>query len=138
MQTHTTNYYDTFIEIAEDSAAASGTVPPLKKNGPSVANIQYDLISQHPYKYTSDDILFQVYALRNDLNADELAAARAQFFSKGQPCMRASPLTKTYGWGIHCNEVGKIALYGRETEAYEAFQQEAKLKKVKAMRSKKA
>ena len=40
--------------------------------------------------------------------------ARKQFFSKGQPCFRASPLTKQLGWGVHCDKNGKVALYGIE------------------------
>ncbi len=97
--------------------------------------MQYDLISKHPYKYTSDDIFFQVYADKNDLTKAEYKQAREQFFSKGQPCFRASPLTKTYGFGVHSDSNGKIALYGMETEEYQKFLTDTKIKKVKAMRS---
>src|SRR5690606_9557140 len=98
---HTTNYFDTFIEAAEDTRVAAGTPPTLKNGNQTVATLQYDLIAQRPYQYTSDDILFQVYAQRNDLTKAEYEQARKQFFSKGQACLRASPLTKTYGFGIH-------------------------------------
>lgn len=65
----------------------------------------------------------------------EYEQARAQFFSKGQACLRASPLTKTYGFGIHSNAEGKVALYGMETAAYEKLWADPNVKKVKAMRS---
>jgi Family of unknown function (DUF6157) len=136
MKIHTTNYTDTFIAIADDSPATQGEVPPTKGDTRTVANIQYDMISKLPYKYTSDDVLFQVYAERNDLTKSELAKAREQFFSKGQPCLRASPLTKRYGWGVHCNKDGKVALVGCETSEYKKFLADKTLEVVKAMKSK--
>lgn len=131
---HTTNYFDTFIEVAPDTKANSGTPPPSKEKK-TVAQMQYDLIANNPYQYSSDDILFQVYADRNDLNESEYKQAREQFFSKGQPCLRTSPLTKTYGYGIHSNKNGKIALYGMETREYANFITDSGVVKVKAMKS---
>ena len=93
------------------------------------------MISKYPYKYTSDDILFQVYADRNDLTKSEYKQAREQFFSKGQPCFRASPLTKRYGWGVHNDKDGKIALFGSETAGYKKLSKDKTLKIVKAMKS---
>ena len=135
MKVHTTNYTNTFIEVAEDCPALSGEAPPSKGDAKTVAGIQYELLHNHPYQYTSDDVLFRVYALKNDLTESELAAAREGFFSKGQPCFRASPLTKRYGWGVHCDKEGKIALYGRETEAYRKLAGDNNLKVLKAMKS---
>jgi len=135
MKQHTTNYYDTFIQVADDCPAEQGTPPLLRGGKRSIANYQYDLLKDHPYRYTSDDLFFEVFARRKDLPAAGLEAARRQFFAKGQPCFRASPLTKTYGWGVHCDGEGRIALYGRETEAYERFSNQEGLTVVKAMRS---
>ncbi|WP_333851914.1 DUF6157 family protein [Epilithonimonas sp.] len=136
MKTHSTNYFDTFIEIAEDTKADSGIKPPTKDKK-TVAEMQYELIAKNPYKFTSDDIFFQIFADRNDLTEAEYKRARDQFFSKGQPCFRASPLTKTYGFGIHNDSNGKIALYGMETKEYQQFLADTKIKKVKAMKSSK-
>lgn len=135
MKEHTTNYFNTFIQVADDSPAVAGEVPPVKADNKTAANIQFELVKQHPYKYTSDDVLFTVYAQKNDLTKSELKKAREQFFSKGQPCFRASPLTKRYGWGMHSDENGKIALYGCETAAYKKFSEDKKLTVVKAMKS---
>ncbi|MFV8347960.1 DUF6157 family protein [Flavobacterium sp. ZB4P13] len=135
MKVHTTNYFDTFIEIAEDTKVDCGTKPPVKENR-TIAEMQYDLIARNPYKFTSDDILFQVFADRNDLTKTEYKQAQEQFFSKGQACLRASPLTKTYGFGIHFDSKGKIAIYGAETPEYAKFTTDNNLKKVKAVRSK--
>ena len=135
MKIHTTNYENTFITVSDDSPAVSGEVPPVKADAKTVANIQFGMISKNPYKFSSDDVLFHVYAERNDLTESELAEARKQFFAKGQPCFRASPLTKRYGWGIHHNEDGKIAAFGCETDEYEKFLNDKNIKVVKAMKS---
>ena len=97
--------------------------------------MQFDMVSKHPYRFTSDDVLFQVYATRNELTESELGKAQESFFSKGQPCFRASPLTKRYGWGVHCDKEGKMAIYGRETDEYERFVNDTSVKVVKAMKS---
>lgn len=91
-----------------------------------------------PYKFTSDDIFFKVFAQRNNLQKSELLAARKSFFSKGQPCFRSSSLTKKYGWGIHNNNEDKVGMYGVETSEYKKFLDDKALKIVVAMRSKKA
>ncbi len=134
MKLHTTNYFDTFIEIADDSAADCGTVPPSKEKK-TVAEMQYELIAKNPYKYTSDDVLFMVYVERNDLKKAEYKQAREQFFSKGQACFRASPLTKKYGFGVHFDNKGKMAIFGKETEEYQKFLKDKRCRKVKAMNS---
>ena len=97
--------------------------------------MQFEMISKNPYKYTSDEILFQVFAEKNDLTESEREEARAQFFSKGQACLRASPLTKRYGWGIHFVQEGKIELYISESQEYKRFIEDESLKIVKAMKS---
>jgi hypothetical protein len=118
---HTTNYFNTFIEIAEDCKADKGEMPPLKGDKKSVANLQFDMLYENPYKYTSDDVLFGAFAIRKEFDKREIDEQREHYFSKGQPCFRASPLTKIYGWGIHSNEEGKIAMYGVETEEYQKY-----------------
>lgn len=136
MKVRTTNYFDTFIEVAEDTKTDQGTKPPPKTKK-TVAEMQYDMIANNPYKYTSDDVFFQVFANRKDLTKDEHEQARKQFFSKGQPCFRASPLTKTYGFGVHSDNKGKIALFGMETPEYQKLLTDTNIKKVKAMKSSK-
>lgn len=137
MKTHTTNYKNTLVAIADDCPVTSGEIPPVKLNATTIANIQFDILNEHPYKYTSDDVLFQVYAIKNNIPKSSLKAEREAFFSKGQPCFRTSPLTKRYGWGIHNNAEEKIALIGCETEAYKKLLQNKSIKVVKAMKSSK-
>lgn len=133
---HTTNYVNTLIEIAEDSAATTGLIPPVKGNKKTVASLQYEMLAGHPYEYTSDEVLFGVFATRKEIPQNQLAEAREQFFAKGQPCFRASPLTKTYGWGVHSNAAGKIAMYAVDSDEYQALVTDDAVVKKKAMRSK--
>lgn len=137
MKIHSSNYYNAFIEIAEDCPISNGEIPPIKAENRTVANIQFEMVSNNPYKFTSDDILFQVFADRNDLTKSEYKEAREQFFSKGQPCFRASPLTKRYGWGVHYDKAGKMAIYGVDSPEYEKFSKDKTLKVIKAMKSNK-
>lgn len=137
MKIHSTNYQNTFIDLAEDCPVNEGQVPPLKGENKSVANLQFDMIIKHPYKYTSDDILFTVYAERNNIPKSQLKEAREQFFSKGQPCLRTSPLTKRYGWAVHSDDKGKVALYAAGSNEYKKLLKDKSLKVVKAMRSSK-
>lgn len=131
---HSTNYADTFIAVAEDCKAAAATVPP-EKQGPTAARMQFELIYNNPYRFTSDDVLFAIYAARNRLAPEELEARRAEFFSRGQACLRASPLAKSYGWGIHHDGEGRVALYARGSEEYDQLRADDSLKQLKAMRS---
>jgi hypothetical protein len=134
---NTTNYFNTFIEVAEDCPATHGEIPPVKRSQ-TVASLQYNMLHNHPYKYTSDDVLFAVFAARNQIPEEDLAEQRQLFFAKGQPCFRASPLTKRYGWGVHSNDQGKIAFFGVETEAYQEMVANKAIVKKKAMRSSRA
>ena len=131
-----TNYFNTLIEIAEDCPVQQGEMPPVKGEKKSVANLQFDMLYDHPYEYTSDDVLFSVYAMRKEIARADREEERRRYFSKGQPCFRASPLTKRYGWGIHSNAEGKISMISSDSPTYQQLQQDASVTKTKAMRSK--
>lgn len=137
MKIHTTNFINAFIEVSEDCPATKAKVPEEKNGKKTIASLEYEIIKQHPYKFTSDDVLFQVYAERNNIIQQNLKEEKEKFFSRGQACFRASPLTKAYGWGIHNNEDAKIALYGIGTKEYEKFLKDNSVQKVKAMRNRK-
>jgi len=130
-----TNYKDTFITASPDSVATQGKEPAAAH---SIAGMQYALLREKPYTLTSDDLLFKVHARRNNIADAEHQGAREAFFSKPQACLRASPLVKQYGWGLHHDENGRVAAFGIETEEYRAFQNNSDLKIVPGMRSRKA
>ncbi len=129
---HTTNYVNTFIEVAEDCKAEVGVAPPER---PTVARMQYDMLRAAPYRLTSDELIFAIYAERNGIPAEERERRRAEFFSRGQPCLRSSPLAKSYGWGLHFDADGRVAIYPRGSEEYERLRRDPALRHLKAMRS---
>lgn len=134
---HSTDYVDTFIEVAEDCPATTGEVPPQAEPA-TVAGLQYALLHGHPYERTSDDVVFTVFAQRNGIPKKDFAKRRTEFFSKGQPCLRSSPLTKRYGWGVHSDANGRIAIYPLGSKEYVRLSRDAGVKHLKAMRSKRA
>jgi hypothetical protein len=66
---HTTNYYNTFIEVAEDCPALSAEIPPQKGEAKTVANLQFELIAENPYTFTSDEVIFKVLHSKTSLVA---------------------------------------------------------------------
>ncbi len=129
---------NTFITAADDSPATMGRVPPRGEGERTIARLHYELLSEHPYEFDIDSLVFEVHCLRNHIAPEHRDAHREAFFSKGHPCMRASPLTKTYGYGAHYDGAGRIAIYPVDSRAYAKFVAAPDVHKEKAMRSKRA
>lgn len=128
----TTNYVRTFMTASPDCPVARGTVP--TKLG-SIAQLQHALLSDQPYRFTSDELLFEVHAIRNGIDAAERAREYEAFLAKSRACLRASPLVKQFGWGLHHDEHGRVAAYGCETDAYRELSERSDLKIVAGVRS---
>ncbi|MEZ5758546.1 MAG: DUF6157 family protein [Emcibacteraceae bacterium] len=129
-----TNYYNTFITVSPDSDATEGTVPEKEI---TIAGLQYSLINSAPYTLNSDDILFKIHTEKNNLKNEDIDLNRDIFFSKPKACLRTSPLVKKFGWGLHYDENGMIAIYGVETEKYKKMTCRKDLKIIPGMRSRK-
>ncbi|MVZ65152.1 hypothetical protein GQF61_04755 [Sphingobacterium sp. DK4209] len=134
---HSTNYYNSLITVAEDCKVSHGTIPKESPEKLTVANYHFQLINQNPLALESDDIIFNTHVLRKDITTSEIAAERSTFFSKGQACLRTSPLTKTYGWGIYFDEKGRVKLVDSASEEYFQLIEDKTIKKIPAMRSSK-
>lgn len=139
---HTTNMPNTLIRVAEDCPARTGEEPPLHGGKVTVAGLQYEMIANAPYKFTSDDVIFATSVAGRQLGAKAGAKAyslaRNVFFSKGQACLRASGLGKRFGWGIHADDDGRVAIYAVDSEGYEALARDPKVAQTRATRSKRA
>lgn len=133
---HTTNYRNTFITIADDSPTTTAEIPPERRSDPTVARRQFEMLLDSPYRHTSDDVIFTVHADRKGIPASDRGAERDRFFSKGQACLRTSPLARRYGWGIHHDDDGRIALVPAGSEEYERLASDPSVTRLKAMRSK--
>jgi len=84
MKQHTTNYIDTLIEVAEGCPVQAAEAPPAKQPK-SAARLAYEMLIGDPYRYTSDDVLYETMGSPKGLS-------RKAFFAKPQPCLRASAL----------------------------------------------
>jgi hypothetical protein len=116
------NYIDTFIQVAKDCPVTSGVVPTMRGKKKQAHLIQYELISQNPYLYTQEDVLWETHVRHKELLESQVTPdQRRQFLSKPQPCLRASALPKKYGWGFHFDREGRVALYAMESEEYRRF-----------------
>ena len=75
MRQHTTNYTDTLIEVAADCPVKKVEAPG-DRAPKTAARIAYEMISAHPYWYTSDDVVYEMNGKRKGVSGEE-------FFSKG-------------------------------------------------------
>lgn len=135
-------YFNTLIGVSPDTKATAGTVLPARVAPKSVATLEYELIAGAPCTHTHEDVQFAVHLARTRastlLGADAPSISRAEFFSKSHACMRASALPKTYGWGLHFDDHGRVALVGVETDRYRQLASDPSLTHMPAMRSKRA
>jgi hypothetical protein len=134
---------DTFVLVAPDCPASAAIVPRARPSGPTVAALQHEFLTTRPYVLTLEDLMLAVRAHREGIAPAEAQARaaelRVQLLGKPYPCMRASPLPKIYGWGVHHDGEGRIALYGVESEEYARFAAGGPgLQVVAAMRNKRA
>lgn len=136
------NYYQTFIAVADDCPVTSSVVPTARGGQKTVAVLQYELLAGNPHGMTQEDVLFETWLRRQDLGDPpeaQRAALRTRFFAKSQACLRASPLPKTYGWGLLFDGEGRIALCPMESEEYRRLAAGVEgIKVLKAMRSRRA
>lgn len=134
------DYFDTFIAVATDCKADRATIPVSRNGQPTIAMIHYDLLSAEHYGRSQHEVLFETFVARQYPGGtpgdDELAILKADFESRHHACLRASPLTKSYGWGIHFDSRGRAALVPRESSDYRRFVEGvAGVKVVPAMRN---
>lgn len=133
-------YTDMFIQVAEDSTAIESSEPRLYRGKKTIAGIEYDLLTESPYTYNHEELVFEVHVRKKEIPPEALWETRTkiwnELFQKSQPGLRASALTKRYGWGAHYNADGKIALYGVETEEYQRFVEFGHVKVITATRGK--
>jgi len=124
---HTTNYPSSFIAVAEDCPAHTGVVPP-DKTPPTAARLEYDMVINCPYRFTSDQVIYEA-------NGRAKGLSREEFFEHGRPCLRSSALTKRHGWGVHSDALGRIALYAVDSAEYARWSADPTLHQLRALRS---
>ena len=137
------NYHDTFSRVAPDCPVSEAVVPTGRREEKSIPQVEYELLAGNPYTFTQEELLFAVHLRRQGIGEGELKARRAalweEFFAKPRACLRASMLPKRYGWGLHFDAAGRIALVGVQSAKYRSFVQGKGVATVlTAMRNKRA
>ncbi|WP_432483470.1 DUF6157 family protein [Kineococcus esterisolvens] len=143
-------YRDTFISVAEDCRAPTGEAPPARAK-PTVAGVQHAMLTARPGHYTQEEVLLasspEVRAREavdgrpaglEQLPAEELQQLLEEHFASPRACLRASPLPKTYGWGLHFDEAGRITAHAVDSPGYARLSTDPSLTQLKAMRSRRA
>ena len=129
---------NTFISVAEDCRARTGEIPAERGGAPTVAGVQYAMLAAAPGRWTQEDVLLASspgVRGRTDLGEQDLERLRVEYFAQPRACLRASPLPKTFGWGLHFDEEGRITLHAVDSESYARLAADARLTQLRAMRS---
>lgn len=128
-------YSNTLIAVADDCLAIAEKPEP-RGDKPTVASMHYELLAGRPYQYTQADVLFHTWLRQQGLaTSADTTARRDEFFAKPRACLRSSPLGKKYGWGIHFDAEGRVALVSPDSARYRALLADPEVKHLKALRS---
>ncbi|MDQ6782917.1 MAG: DUF6157 family protein [Actinomycetota bacterium] len=134
-------YTSTFIVVADDCPATTGEIPPERAGRPTVATTQWAMLVAAPGRWTQEDVQLASSANvrgRDDLGDEELERLHQDYFAQPRACLRASPLPKTFGWGLHYDAEGRITLHAVDSEEYTRLSSDPALTQLRAMRSSRA
>ena len=126
-------YISTMSLVME--ACAENKIP---AKADSIAGLQYVTLNNAPYQFDGDGLLVHVTAQRRDVPKDEYSDLKTEIFSKGQPCLRASPLVKRLGWAVHHDADEKVGLVAVGSDRFEELLTDARITKHTGMRNKRA
>ena len=132
------NYLNTFIRIAPDCPEDAGIEPPVRGGKKPVHLIHLELLRDAPYQLTHEDLLVKGESLREPPSGETKSEIRARLREKSLPCLRTSALGKRYGWGIHFDAKGKIAVYPAGSAEYRKLAEDPGIEQTVAMRSRRA
>lgn len=110
------DYTSTFLTVAPDTSAVAGVEPV----GSTIAASTFSLIASAPYALRSSDVIFRVWAGRHGVSTDS-PDEWASFYATPRACLRSSDLGKRYGWGIHADADGRLAVYAVGSSEYGAL-----------------
>ena len=133
------SYINTLITVSSDCPAKVSERPISIRDKQPIHVIQYESLISKPYFYDHENLTFEVYLIREGLkliSQTEKQEIWNKLFTKGHPCLRASSLTKRYGFGAHYNENKKIAIYPIESAKYCELLNNPIIKKIAAMKLK--
>ena len=81
---------------------------------------------------------FRTRVVRRDIPEADWPVERERFLLREKPRLRVSALAKRYGWGIHIDSHGRVALVAIESAEYQRLATDPALRHVRAFRTKRA
>src|SRR4030042_5249731 len=99
------------VKIAEDCPVVQAVEPPDGEKK-TIPRVEYETLKENPYKFTEKEFFYEVNAIRRNK-----AGLKLENY-----LIRRSLLPRVYGWGIHINEQGKLALVAMESSRYRELQ----------------
>jgi hypothetical protein len=85
----TLNYHDVLVQVADDCPVTAAQVPQARGGRKTKAVVEYELLAKHPYRYTEEDIAFEVYAILHHIPKAKRRTERTKLVSKGHPHLLA-------------------------------------------------
>ena len=132
------SYKNTFIRLAQDCPEKEGIEPPSRGGKKPVHAIHLELLRKRPYSYSHEELVAEGELRREPSSGETKKEILTRLRAKPIPCLRTSALPKRYGWGLHFDEMGKIAAYPAGSAEYAKFVENPAIDQVLAMRSKRA
>ena len=116
---------EVLILIATKCSMKRGTKPVSNREQPTIAMHQYDVLTEMPYQLTYKQLKEEVHRTRR---GKEFTDEQLETYM-----MKRSELCKIYGWGVHEDKNGKLALVGCETKEYRRLLRKPGVQRVKAL-----
>ncbi|MCB0054185.1 MAG: hypothetical protein KDE24_32085 [Caldilinea sp.] len=116
--------WEELIMIASDSESTHAIVPPAHEPK-TIYRIGYEVLTEHPYQFAEAEFQHEVHIERRgrpDLRIEKYS-------------IRRSPLVKRFGWGIHRDANGKLALVACDSEEYQRLLADPNVKKTPGFRT---
>lgn len=107
------------ILVAGDCPVSKSHVPSLGRTTKTIARISYEVLIDSPFIFTEREFYHEVHVVRRNRHDLKIEAYN----------IKRSPLVKKYGWGIHRNHRGKLALIPMESDEYQRLQESIVVKK---------
>jgi hypothetical protein len=107
------------ILVAEDCKVDRAKPPPYGGGDKTIARHYYEVLIENPYRYTEEEARHEVHFVRRGRRDLKLPSYN----------IKRSPLVQRYGWGIHRNSEGKLALVPRESDTYRQLKDSIKTTK---------
>ncbi len=83
---------DTCNKVIVDCKVKFGEVPAQKTEKKTVATMQFEMLRDHPYEFTSDDILFRVHAIKNNIDEKNIKKQRELLFCQRTALLSGFPV----------------------------------------------